>query len=51
MCNSIALIFGANEERVTVDLRTKFVVNLRNIQGVMSVYSRKKYQNSVTATG
>ena len=50
-CNSIALIFGTNEEHVTVDSRTKFVVNLRNIQGVMSIYSRKKDQHSVTATG
>ena len=44
-CNSIASIFGTNEERVTVDSRTKFVVNLSNIQGVMSVYSRKKRSN------
>ena len=42
ICNSIATIFGTNEERVTTDSRTKFVVNLSNIQGVMSVYSRKK---------
>ena len=41
-CNSIASIFGTNEERVTVDPRTKFVVKLRNFQGVMSVNSRKK---------
>ena len=41
-CNSIALMFGINEERVMVDSRTKFVVNLSNIQGVMSIYSRKK---------
>ena len=45
-CTSIASIFGTNE----VDSRTKFVVNLRNIQGVMSVYSHKKDQTSVTAT-
>ena len=44
-CNSIALIFGTYEECVTVDSRTKFVVNLSNIQGVMSVYSRKKRSN------
>ena len=44
-CNSIAMIFGTNKERVTVDSRTKFVVNLSNIQGVMSVYSRKKRSN------
>ena len=50
-CNSIALIFGTNEEHVTMDSHTKFIVNLRNIQGVMSVYSRKKYQAFVTATG
>ena len=40
--NSIASIFGTNEERVTMDSRTKFVVNLSNIQGAMDVYSRKK---------
>ena len=50
-CNSIASIFGTNEERVMVDSRTKFVVNLRNIQGVMSVYSHKKDQTCVMATG
>ena len=44
-CNSIALIFGTNEERVTVDSRTKFAVNLRNIQRVMSFYSHKKRLN------
>ena len=37
-----------NKERVTVDSGTKFVVNLRNIQGVMSIYSRKKNQTFVT---
>ena len=42
MCNSI---FGTNEERVTMDSRTKFVVNLSNIQGVMDVYSRKNRSN------
>ena len=31
--------------------RTKFVVNLRNIQGVMSVYSHKKDLTSVMAIG
>ena len=51
MCNSIASIFGTNEERVMVDSCTKFVVNLRNIQGVMSIYSHKKNQTSVMATG
>ena len=50
-CNSIASILGTNEEHVTVDSRTKFVVNLRNIQGVMSFYSCKKYLTSVTTTG
>ena len=45
MCNSIALIFGTNEEHVTVDSRTKFAVNLRNIQGVMSFHSHKKRLN------
>ena len=40
MCYSIALIFDTNEERVMVDSHTKFAVNLRNIQGVMSIYSR-----------
>ena len=50
-CNSIASIFGTNEEHVMVDLRTKCAVNLRNIQGVMSIYSRKNDQTSVTATG
>ena len=49
--NLIASIFGTNEERVTVDSHTKLVVNLSNIQGVISVYSCKKDQTSVTATG
>ena len=48
--NSIALIFGTNEEHVMVDSRTKFAVNLRNIQGVMSIIHIKIYQTSVTAT-
>ena len=51
MCNLIASIFGTNKERLTVDSPTKLAVNLRNIQGVMSVYSHKKDQTSVTATG
>ena len=42
---SIASIFGTNEERVTVDSHTKFVVNLRNIPGIMSIYSCKKISN------
>ena len=50
-CNSIALIVSTNEGHVTVVSCTKFAVNLRNIQGVMSVYSHKKDQISVTATG
>ena len=50
-CNLIASIIGTNEERVMVDSQTKFAVHLRNIQGVMSVYSRKNDQISVTATG
>ena len=37
-CNSIASIFGTNEEHVTVDSPTKFAVNLRNIQGVIYEY-------------
>ena len=48
MCNSIASIFGTTEKRVTVDSSTKFVVNLRNIQGVIHVI---KDQTSVMATG
>ena len=31
-CTSIASIFGTNEEHVMVDSRTKFAVNLRNMQ-------------------
>ena len=50
-CTSIASIFGTNEEHVMVDSPTKFAVNMMNIQGVMSNYSRKKDQTSVTATG
>ena len=42
MHSSIALIIGTREERVTMDSRTKFAVNLRIIQGFMSIYSRKK---------
>ena len=44
-CNLIASIFGTNEEHVTMDAHTKFVVNLSNIQGVMDVYSRKNRSN------
>ena len=42
MCTLIALTFGTNGERVMVDSRTKFVVNLSNIEGVTSIYSRTK---------
>ena len=42
MCNSIASIFGTDEEHVTVDSHTMFVVNLRNIQGVMTFIHVKK---------
>ena len=45
MRNTIASIFGTNEERVTMDSRTKFIVNLSNIQGVMDIYSHKKRSN------
>ena len=41
VCNSIALIFGTNEEHIKVNLRTTFAVNLMNILEVMSIYSRK----------
>ena len=44
-CTLIASIFDTNEERVTVGSRTKFAVNLRNIQGVMSIYPHKKRSN------
>ena len=50
-CNPIALIFDTNKKRVTVDSCTKFVVKLRNIQSVMSIYSCKKDKTSVKATG
>ena len=36
---------------VMVDSRTKFVVNLRNIQEVINVYLRKKDQTSVRLQG
>ena len=42
MCNSIVLIFGTSKEHIKVHSHTKFAMNLLNIQGVMSVYSRKK---------
>ena len=51
MCYLIALIFGTNEEHTKVNSRTKFAVNLMNIQGGMSVYSHNKDQTFVTATG
>ena len=51
MCNLIASIFGTNEEHLTLDSHAKFVVNLVNIQGIMSIYShKKKDQTSVMAT-
>ena len=50
-CNSIASIIGTNEEHVMVDLRTKFAVNLMNIQGVRAFIRIKKDLTSVTATG
>ena len=50
-CNLIVSIFDTNEERIIVDSCTKFAVYLRNIQGVMSIYSCKKDQASVMATG
>ena len=46
--NSIASIFGTNQDCIKVNSRTKFAVHLMNIQGDMSVYSRK---TSVMATG
>ena len=51
MCTSIASIFGINEECIKVNSCTKFTVNLMNIKGVISIYSRKKDQTSVMATG
>ena len=51
MWNSITSIFGTDEERIQVSLRTKFAVNLVIIQGVMSIYSCKKDQTSVMDTG
>ena len=50
MCSSIVSIFGKIEERVMVDSHTKFAMNLKNIQGVMNIYSHKKDQTSVTTT-
>ena len=40
-CNLVASIISTNKEHVMVDSHTKFAVNLKNIQGVMSIYSRK----------
>ena len=31
-CDSIVSMFSINEERITVDSRTKFAVNLSNLQ-------------------
>ena len=50
-CHSIVSIFGTSKVRIKVHLRTKFAMNLINIQGVMSVYSRKKDESFVMATG
>ena len=36
---------------IKVNSRAKFAVNLMDIQGVMSVYTHKKDQTSVMATG
>ena len=47
MYTSIASIFFTNEECVMVDSPTKFAVNLRNIQGVMSIYSYKARGDSL----
>ena len=49
--NSISLIFGTNEEHVMVDSRTKFPVNMWNIQGLRAFIHIKKDQTSVMATG
>ena len=50
-CNLIALIFGTNEECVMMDSHAKSFLNLRYIQGVMSIYYLQKDKTSVTATG
>ena len=39
MFNSIASIFGTNEERVMVGSHTNFVVNLRNIQSYENLFT------------
>ena len=41
-CNSIVSIFGTSKERIKAHSRTKFAMNLIIIQGIMSIYSRKK---------
>ena len=41
-CHSIVSIFGTSKERIKVHSRTKFAMNLINLQGVMSAYSRTK---------
>ena len=51
MCDLIGSIFGTNEARIKVKSHTKFVVNMMNIQIVMSIYSCKKDQTSVMVTG
>ena len=50
MCNSIASIFGTNEESIKVNSHTRCALSLMGIQEVMSVYSYKKDQTSVMAT-
>ena len=50
-CNSIVSILGTSKERTKVHSHTKFAMNLINIQGVMSIYSRKNDETFVTATG
>ena len=41
-CYSIVSIFDTSKEHIEVHSHTKFAMNLINIQGVVSVYSRKK---------
>ena len=52
MCDLVVLIIGTNEEHIKVKSRTKFAVNTMNTQGVISIYScKKREQSSVMATG
>ena len=51
-CNSIVSIFSTSKEHIKVHSCTKFAMNLINIQGVMSIYScKKKDETFVTVTG